>query len=462
MRRLIYILTLFFMFPGIEVSAQQDSVLSYQQFIEIVNAHHPVAIQAQLEGDKAKQYIKRARGYFDPQLNSQFNEKFFEEDPYYSIFRNNISVPTYFGLSAEAGFDMNQGIYLNPENELPPGGLWRAGLKLTLGKGLFIDKRRAELQKAKLYSNSTLQEQRIMLNQLTLEASQVYWHWFSNHELLLIADEAVQNAKLRFDVVKVEALSGNVPSIDTLEAKLQLQNRQIKYQEALMKYRNASQMLQVYLWQDGFIPLEFDSSIAPMPLPNRRELPQLNWLSKKDSFINNHPELISFQNKLGIQEVELRLRKESLKPQLDLKYNVLSAGTDQFWANAPNNYQAGVQFNFPLFLRTERAEVKLNSLQLEQMKADQALKKASIGFKVEKAFNQLQATSTQWTIALEQYQGYERLLSAENTLFRSGESSLFLVNRRELSYIQSREKLIEAVSSYFIAEVSLRTSLFLP
>lgn len=461
MKQLALILTLVGSVVFGSSSAQSDTVLSYEQFIQMVNSNHPIAVQAKLEGNKAKQYVRRARGYFDPQLSSQFNEKFFQDDPYYSIFSNRISIPTYFGLSAEGGYDMNQGVYLNPENDLPAGGLWSAGLKLTLGQGLFIDKRRAELQKAKLYSNSTLQEQKIMLNQLVLEASQVYWNWFSTHELLQIANEAVVNANTRFQVVKVEALSGNVPNIDTLEAKLQLQNRQIKYQDALLKYQNASQLLQVYLWQDGFIPLEFDSSIVPTPLLQQKAETSLDWITQKDSLINNHPELIQFQNKVGIQEVDLRLKKESLKPQLDLKYNVLSADPDQFWAGAPNNYQAGVQFNFPLFLRTERAEVKLNSLQLEQMKADQALKRASIAFKVEKAINQLQTTSNQWTIALDQYKGYERLLAAENTLFKAGESSLFLVNRRELSYIDSREKLVDAVSSYYMAEVSLRTSLFL-
>ena len=39
--------------------------------------------------------------------------------------------------------------------------------------------------------------------------------------------------------------------------------------------------------------------------------------------------------------------------------------------------------------------------------------------------------------------GYEQLLSAENTLFETGESSLFLVNTRESNMVNARLKLVD-------------------
>ena len=49
-----------------------------------------------------------------------------------------------------------------------------------------------------------------------------------------------------------------------------------------------------------------------------------------------------------------------------------------------------------------------------------------------------QLLSYQQTVA-----GYEKLLAAENTLFETGESSLFLVNTRESNMINARLKLVD-------------------
>jgi outer membrane protein TolC len=43
---------------------------------------------------------------------------------------------------------------------------------------------------------------------------------------------------------------------------------------------------------------------------------------------------------------------------------------------------------------------------------------------------------------------YKRMLDAEQAKFNAGESSLFIVNSRELKWIESREKYIKTYSDY--------------
>ena len=65
----------------------------------------------------------------------------------------------------EGGYNNNGGELLSNESYTPQNGLWHLGITANLGKGLFIDKRRAELQQAKIYQKSTMITQKLMLNQ---------------------------------------------------------------------------------------------------------------------------------------------------------------------------------------------------------------------------------------------------------------------------------------------------------
>ena len=59
------------------------------------------------------------------------------------------------------------------------------------------------------------------------------------------------------------------------------------------------------------------------------------------------------------------------------------------------------------------------------------------------AINTWQTTAEQAQLYTQTVTDYSNLLAAERQLFDTGESSLFLVNRRELGYINAQVKLIE-------------------
>jgi hypothetical protein len=41
----------------------------------------------------------------------------------YSILNSSFKIPTWYGIEIKAGFDQNEGYYLNPENTVPNAGL---------------------------------------------------------------------------------------------------------------------------------------------------------------------------------------------------------------------------------------------------------------------------------------------------------------------------------------------------
>jgi outer membrane protein TolC len=53
---------------------------------------------------------------------------------------------------------------------------------------------------------------------------------------------------------------------------------------------------------------------------------------------------------------------------------------------------------------------------------------------------------------------FEKLLKAEETLFRNGESSLFLINSRENKVLETERKLIELKAKYYKTIYALQWS----
>ena len=419
----------------------QEKVFDYEEFIEIVKAHHPIAYQSGLQLEKGEAYLQKAKGGFDPKLDAGIDQKYFKDKMYYSHLNSKLKVPTWFGITAQAGYENNEGVYLNPEYNSPDNGLFNAGLSITLGKGLFIDERRAELKQAKIYLNSSELEQKIILNQLIYNASLTYWKWKSSYLKLQIYREAIANAQIRFEGVKQSVQLGDKPAIDTVEAKIIIQNRQLNYRQAEYVFNNIRQKMNVYLWQSGFIPLELDSLAVPNKVMSYNE----NLSFFNDSLIENHPELLLYQNKIEIQKIDNRLQKEALKPTLNLSYDFINEpiGNNPFVESNLNNYKWGATFSYPLFIRKERANIKLSEIKMKEIGASNELKKASIKYKIQAIDGNIKNLADQLTIANATIKNYNRLFVSENTLFTIGESSVFMMNYRESALIKSQLKAVE-------------------
>ena len=438
------------------------TVLGFYDFMEIVKNHHPVARQANLRPAEGEAAIQSARGAFDPMAYTGIDQKYFKDDQYYSLINAGVKVPTWFGIEVAAGFDKNRGQFLNPEATVPDVGLWYAGLSLPLGKGLFIDKRRAELEKAKLFSESTFAEQEVIMNKLLFDAGKVYWDWFNAYYVMEVFEEAFELADIRYRAVKREATLGDAAPVDTLEAGIQLQNRILSLQQSKLDFANATQVLTVHLWLDGIAPVE----LAPDVRPDRFDEISINrddayFLVEADSLVSSHPLLVQSRLKIEQLDVERRLRREFLKPDLNLKYNAISAPVNgnPFPEYTINDYTWGVEFKMPLFLRKERGDLKLAEIDIANAEFDLAAKTQNIRADIEIALNQWHTTDDQILLYTRTVQDYLQLLEAERILFNLGESSLFLVNSREVGYISARIKLVELMSKNRKAQLSVRYSL---
>ena len=434
----IIILISFVIFLNIEVNGQQIR-FGDDRFYELIINNHPLAKQANLKVNFGENSVLKARGGFDPKLFGSLDQKYYNSSQYYDLLNAGLKVPTWFGLEFKTGFENNRGAYVSEQNNTPPNGLWYGGVSMNLGQGLVIDNRRAELFKAKIYAESTFFEKELQLNELIFESGYSYWNWFLSYHSEQTLIEAYDLALVRFNAVKRISELGDRPSIDTVEAIIQLQNRESLLQDFKTERQATMFNLNSFLWDENANPLELDS-ISKLPL----------WIPTEEaieSAIQQHPYLQIANFKIKSLEVDKRLKREMLKPSLDLQYNLLNEpiNSNPISDLSLNNYKWGVTFEMPIFLRKERGDLQLANLKIQEQQYELDNKKAYIEFKIRSSIVEMTNALRQVEIFQKNVKDSEQLLNAEKQMFDNGESSLFLINARETAYIQSKLKLIESL-----------------
>ena len=437
-----------FTFPTSLFSQSDSSALSEAEYLKQVVQYHPLARKALNLRDYGEFSVLAAKGGFDPYLSSKNKQKYYDDKNYYLISNSGVNLPTRLGLSLQAGYDWNDGLYINEQNTLPENGLWYAGVSVPLLQGLLIDENRTNLRKAFLDREYYENESQILLNNLLLEATNHYWTWVQIAYKKNTLDEAYDFALTNFNNYKTAYLQGDKPAIDTLEAKIQLQNFEVQRQQAINELRAAELTLMSFLWQDELQPQE-DTVMVPETIL-LGQLPLIDSLQlNRESFIAQHPMIENYEIKRKKQEVENRMKREKLKPKLNAEYNIIQTPSTSFAEiRGLDNYNWGLSFSFPLFLRKERGELKMSNVKLQNADFEFQQKRLSVINKAKQYEFAFQNVSQQLQTYGQVTDQYRTLLEAEVRKFDIGESSIFLINYRQLALVNAELKLIELQTKY--------------
>ena len=444
MRKLIFLFSC--LIPFLNFGQDSIEVYTFDDFMQQVINHHPITIKAELLRENAVGVNQMAKGGFDPKVSGGWDQKSFQEKDYFSLASGALKVPTWYGIELKTGYNRNSGEFLNDSDFLPNNGLWNAGISIPLGKGLIIDNRRAALRKAKIFSQATEQERVIVLNELIYDASLAYLEWQIAEENLNIAVEGLAIAQQRFEGTKSSFINGDKPAIDTLESLIAIQSRASDKLKADQEFTNRRIMLNNFLWLNGEVPLEIQNNIRPEPIEIERWNPEIKRLSiNQPELIASHPELLIYDFKQKDLEIDRRLLREELKPDVRLAYNPLlvanNAGLPQGF-NA-GDYKFGATFNYPILQRKSRGKLKVTSVKIKETQLDQSIKSQNIKVELDVLMNNQRQFVDQYTVMTASINNYERLLQAENTKFQIGESSVFLLNSRESKFLNSQYKGID-------------------
>ncbi|MEO9571948.1 MAG: TolC family protein [Polaribacter sp.] len=453
-----YILLVFLLIiSNLHAQEKVNSIMTLSEYLGYVKNYHPIVKQANLIINKSEAKLLKARGAFDPKIEVDFNKKQFKNKEYYNKLNAAFKIPTYYGLVFKANFENNDGIYLNPESTVPTDGLYSAGISASLLNGLLINKRMAALKKAKLFLNQAKEDQQILVNQILYNASLSYFNWLKNYNEKKVYSDFLNNAKIRFNATKRAFIEGEKPAIDTTEAIITLNNRKLSLEKARIKLIKSSLELSTFLWLNNNTPVELKEHI----------IPDVNTLNSIDTTfnialfnnanfdINKHPKIKSLGFKIQSLNIDKNLIKNNLLPKLDVQYNFLTQNINKINTLNIQNYKAGINFKLPLFLRKQRGDLKLAKIKLQDKEFENEIVKITIKNKVKAIQQELRSFVYQNELTTTIVKDYDTLLKAENRKLFLGESSLFLVNYREVKLIGAKLKAIDLENSYYKTKANL-------
>lgn len=460
MRMSRYLFYLAFLAVGF-LNAQQDTlVLGFNEYLGYVKKYHPVARQAQLTISIGQANLMKARGGFDPKIEVDYERKKFKGDEYWDRLNGTFKIPTYFGIEFKGGFEQAEGTNINPDEVFPTDGLYSAGVSASLARGFWINERMATLRKAKFFREQTKADQDLLVNQILYDASLAYFEWLRAYNEAEIFRNFLTNASTRFNGIKQSALAGDIAMIDTVEAKIAVENRALSLEQARVKLVKRSLELSNFLWIED-VPVELQPNVIPNKEPQQEIDMTLEIFGKPlDSFtIENHPKLRSMDFKIEGLTVDRRLKANKLLPKIDVEYNFLTETPERINSFVTEEYKGGINFFFPLFLRKERGDLKLAKFKLRDAEFERDNARVEIRNKVLALYQELDSFFEQNRLIDNIVRDYNTLLAAEERKFSFGESSLFLINSRESKLIDAELKQNEVQNKFFTAKANLFKSL---
>ena len=429
---------------GSHVKAQDSLIIDERTFLFMVWENSPYIKSQLLLDDIAEQGINRSMAVFQPTLNAMYERKQFDNKIYYNRLNSGLSVQTPAALKFSGGFNQISGEFVNPEAQLPGPGLTYASLEIPLSAGLLTDKYRTNLKLARMNLDATQIKIWLALNKYLFESAKRYWKWYESYMLRNLALEAQLVTRNRLDFVRSKMLTGEYAKIDSLEAFINLQNREAFYNEQAINFERRSRELTANL---AFIEKPIFSPLAD---PEFKDL-AIDSLSNA-SLENSHPLLRAFEVQQMGNEANKRLAREFFKPEINLKYSLQQNAADPWLTSYDpgQNQYWGVQFRFPLLLRSERARVKEFELREEIVDYEQQSFIIDLTNSLEANKSMLSTLDSNQQLWASASANYAVLLQAEQRRFFLGESNNFLVNRRETQWLETRKKYIKSYVEYRI------------
>ncbi len=449
MRPFIWMMTLCCV-TSIKAQSLPYEVYSFRMFAERVIRHHPVSQQAQLLLPMAEGNTLAARGFFDPKILAVHDRKDFDQKDYYRYTYAEVKVPTWYGIDIKATYENNRGEFINPNDNLPNGGLWSVGVELPLLRGLKYDERRGAVHQAEVFAQANENERIIMLNELLLEATSAYVKWQEAYAKYKFRLDNISLAEERLAITRLGYENGDRPAMDTIEARLNLQNRLQELQVVGIEVFNTLMNVNLFVWEEGKTPILLNENLTPEAInPSMWRQPVDSLILIQNELLTHHPLLIEYDLKNQTLQIDQRVLREDLKPDVRLQWNPLlrSDGPGILQSNI-NDYKIGAALSYPLLTRKARGKIAMNQVYQEDLQYALTLKRQSIINQLGIEYNNAIQASRVIDLSYLNVNSSKQLFDFERIKFDLGESSVFLLNTRETAYIAEQLKLIEHQVKY--------------
>jgi outer membrane protein TolC len=424
--------------------ADDCPVLSLDKFLRQVLRTSPSARATRLEQERAAAQLLKARGGFQPTLVSGYEFKTEKGKDKLNVLRSGVTWPLNLPASPTLTFDYRRGLgaSIDPSVATSRVGETRLGLSISPLKGLLTDKSRAALDKARLAPARAQALQAQQRNRLLLKATKAFWDWVKARRELSISRDLLRLARQRQALITREAEAGEVPAVDSIEAARITASRRGNVDKAVRTAREKRIALATFLWTEDGAPASFRYAPPSPQMPPSVDTSRPS--AAVETALSRRPKLRLMDVKQRQTQIERRLARARLRPDLKLEAQAVS------YTESPLNVtdvKVGVKIDQPLFFRAKRSGAQKAQIKLQNLNLKRDVAERKVRADVESALVALSQARRRTRSARRNRRLARRLRQAEQRRFDEGESTLFVLNKREQSLAKARKQLVSAETS---------------
>lgn len=430
-----------------------------------IERHFPLIEAARREEASAEGELVSAYGVFDPAIRARI------EGAPVGGYQNGrfdllIDAPTpLWGTNFFTGYRASFGKLPDYDGKLETNqyGELRAGFSIPLLRNGPIDRRRANLTRAKL----GVPVAKAGVLQARIEAARTgsfrYWEWVAAGQRLRVAERLLKLAEERDTATGDRVRRGDLARIDQVDNQRTVLNRKGAVIVATRALQAAAIELSIYLRDDRGEPLLPDASRLPAELPAPEAMPdeQAPLYSAEDAAtaLKNRPEL----ERLRLQREQFRVERDWARNQAWPALDLIAQVSQDF---GPGNelrqqtvVEGGVSVDIPTLNRVARGRRQSAEAAMARLDALTRLAADRIQTEIADARSATFAAAQRVRIAQAEVRVSREVEEAERTRFDLGDSNILFINLREQATVEAALREIDARLDYHRARAAYRAAL---
>ncbi len=336
-------------------------------------------------------------------------------------------------------------------------GEWSGGIKLPILRNRAIDERRADLQFASLaveLADTSIQTQRLVLMRA---AATTYWKWVAAGAKLQIARDLLSLAEDRREQVEQLVRAGQVAEIEIAENERAVLRRRSATLTAERELQAARFDLSLYLRDAEGKPQQASEDRLP-EFPEPRSVAAERVEQDLRTAMDRHPKIAGVLVTLDQNGVALELARNRLLPRVDVTAKFGRDSGVGPYSKRGNELIAGITIESPFQRRKARGEVAVQNAEQERLLYELMYLRDSVAVEIRDAAGALSLALQRLVLARAEYDLAMRLAEAEVERFRFGDSTLFVVNQREVAAAAARYESVNALADCHVATTIYRAS----
>ncbi|MGZ8219894.1 TolC family protein [Methylomagnum sp.] len=413
--------------------------------------------QAAAEGEQLA-----AEGGFDTtlKLQSRWSVAGLYENRNYDVI---IEQPTgLWGSTFFGGWRRGTGNYPTYEGKSATAndGEFRAGVNVPLWRNGPIDRRRASLAQAELGKLIAGHDYDAALLDLRRVVAQRYWDWVFAGRRRAVARELLTISERRNSGLQERIAAGDAPVIEGTDNQRTIFERRERVIAAERMLEQTAIQLSLY-WRT---PEGEPQLPRPEQLPDGFPEPVLPELADEKSAIEEarqrRPELQRLERQRKQTEIERDWARNQQAPGVDLSLmgaQDLGASSSKL-VNRDEMY-VGLNIDLPLQRRVAQGRTQTAEANLIRLTADTRLASDRITAEVRDALSALRAAYSRIGVARQQREAARQLAEGERARLDLGDSTVLVVDLRELANGDAAIAEAEALNAFFRAMADYRAAL---